>query len=183
MGRLDSAGMEALADLARRNGQGELRLTEAQNVLIPHVPEERLEALLAEPLLRRFRPDPGPLLAEAVSCTGSRYCSFALIPTKTTAQTVLEELELRLDLPHPVRSHWTGCPNACGQPYTGEIGLMGAKAREGGQMVEAAKIYLDGSMGAEPRLAELHDKGVPLSRLTDALEALLVERHGARRRG
>ena len=64
----------------------------------------------------------------------------------------------------------------------GEIGLMGAKARDGGQMVEASKVYLGGSMGAEPRLAELHDKGVPLSRLSDALEALLVERHGARRR-
>jgi ferredoxin-nitrite reductase len=182
LGRLDSEAMAALADLANRYGAGELRLTEAQNVLIPHVPQERLEALLAEPLLRRFRPDPGPLLAEAVSCTGNRYCSFALIPTKTTAQMVLEALEQRLELPHPVRSHWTGCPNACGQPYMGEIGLMGAKARHGGQMVEAAKVYLGGSMGAEPKLAELHHKGLPLSDLTDALEDLLVEHHGARRR-
>ncbi|MFM8545168.1 MAG: ferredoxin--nitrite reductase [Vulcanococcus sp.] len=182
LGRLDSEAMAALADLARRYGAGELRLTEAQNVLIPQVPQERLEALLAEPLLRRFRPDPGPLLAEAVSCTGNRYCSFALIPTKTTAQTVLETLEQRLELPHPVRSHWTGCPNACGQPYMGEVGLMGAKARDGGKMVEAAKVYLGGSMGAEPKLAELHHKGVPLNDLTDALEDLLVEHHGARRR-
>jgi ferredoxin-nitrite reductase len=37
-------------------------------------------------------------------------------------------------------------------------------------------------MGAEPKLAELHDKGVPLSTLTDVLEDLLVERYGARRR-
>jgi ferredoxin-nitrite reductase len=143
---------------------------------------ERLEALLAEPLLQRLRPEPGALQAEAVSCTGNRYCSFALIPTKTTAQAVMEELERRLDLPHPVRSHWTGCPNACGQPYMGEIGLMGAKARHDGQMVEAVKIFLGGSMGSEPRLAELHHKGVPLSQLSDVLEDLLVERFGARRR-
>ena len=121
-------------------------------------------------------------MAEAVSCTGNRYCSFALIPTKTTAQAVVEELDRRLELPHPVRTHWTGCPNACGQPYMGEIGLMGAKARHGGQMVEAAKLFLGGSMGAEPKLAELHDKGVPLSGLADALEALLVEHYAARRR-
>ena len=95
---------------------------------------------------------------------------------------LVEALERRLELPHPVRTHWTGCPNACGQPHMGQIGLMGAKARQDGQMVEAAKIFLDGSMGAEPRLAELHDKGVPLERLTDALETLLVERFGARRR-
>ena len=182
MGRLDAGGMAELARLARCHGSGELRFTEAQNVLIADVPAERLDALLAEPLLQRFRPDPGPLMAEAVSCTGNRYCSFALIPTKTTAEAVVEELERRLELPHPVRSHWTGCPNACGQPYMGEIGLMGAKARHEGQMVEAAKVFLGGSMGAEPKLAALHDKGVPLTQLADALEQLLVERFGARRR-
>ena len=182
MGRLDAEGMEELARLAVTYGDGELRLTEAQNALIVNVPAERLEALLSEPLLRRFSPTPSALQAEAVSCTGNRYCSFALIPTKTTAQEVLEELERRVELPHAVRMHWTGCPNACGQPYMGQIGLMGAKARHGGQMVEAAKIFLGGDMGAEPRLAELHDKGVPLSQLPDVLETLLVERFGARRR-
>jgi ferredoxin-nitrite reductase len=60
---------------------GELRLTEAQNVLIPGIASNQLESLLAEPLLQRFRTEPGPLEAEAVSCTGNRYCSFALIPT------------------------------------------------------------------------------------------------------
>ena len=65
---------------------------------------------------------------------------------------------------------------------SGQIGLMGAKARKDGQMVEAVKIYLGGSMGSDPKLAELHDKGVPLSDLPDVLEQLLVERFGARRR-
>ncbi len=182
MGRLDADAMAELARLARTYGSGELRFSEAQNVLIPGVPAGQVGALLVEPLLQRFRPEPGPLEAEAVSCTGSRYCSFALIPTKTTAQAVVEELERRLELPQAVRSHWTGCPNACGQPYLGEIGLMGAKTREGGQLVEAAKIFLGGSMGAEPKLAALHGKAVPLSALADVLEALLVERFGARRR-
>jgi ferredoxin-nitrite reductase len=182
MGRLDAEAMLELARLARTYGQGELRFTEAQNVLIPGVPSDQVAALLAEPLLQRLRPEPGPLEAEAVSCTGNRYCSFALIPTKTTAQAVIEELERRLEVPEAVRSHWTGCPNACGQPYMGEIGLMGAKTRENGQMVEAAKIFMGGSMGAEPQLAALHGTAVPLTALPDVLESLLVERFGARRR-
>ncbi len=182
VGRLDAGAMAELARLVRSYGDGELRLTEAQNVLIANVPTDRLEALLAEPLLARFRPEPGGLEAEAVSCTGNRYCSFALIPTKTTAQSVVEELEKRLELPHAVRTHWTGCPNACGQPYMGEIGLMGAKARHDGEMVEAVKIFLGGSMGSDPKLAALHDKGVPLTQLADVLEDLMVERFGARRK-
>lgn len=182
MGRLDADAMAGLAQLARRYGSGELRLSESQNVVIADVPTEHLPRLREEPLLQRFCITPGPLMAEAVSCTGNRYCSFALIPTKSTAQAVVEELERRLEFPHPLRTHWTGCPNACGQPYMGQIGLMGAKARQDGQMVEAVKIYLGGSMDADPRLAELHDKGVPLSDLPDRLESLLIEHFGARRR-
>ncbi|MFM9072855.1 MAG: ferredoxin--nitrite reductase [Cyanobium sp.] len=187
LGRLDAGAMADLAHLARTHGSGELRLTESQNVVISDVPSDQLEALtsaLATPERQRaFRLSPGPLMAEAVSCTGNRYCSFALIPTKTTALQVVEALERRLDLPHPVRTHWTGCPNACGQPYMGQIGLMGAKARQEGRMVEAAKVYLGGSMDANPCLAELHHKGVPLSDLTDELETLLVEHFGAKRKG
>ncbi len=181
MGRLDAAAMAELARLARTYGSGELRFTEAQNALIVDVPSEQLGALLAEPLLQGLRPEPSALQAEAVSCTGNAYCGFALIPTKGKAQEVLEQLEQRVELPHAVRMHWTGCPNACGQPFMGQIGLMGAKARKDGEMVEAAKIFLGGSMGAEPKLAELHGQAVPLSDLPDVLEALLVERFGARR--
>jgi len=182
MGRLQADTMAELAQLARRHGSGDLRFSESQNVVIADVPSERVQALLAEPLLAHFPASPGPLLAEAVSCTGNHYCGFALIPTKSTALAVIEELEKRLVLPEAVRTHWTGCPNACGQPYMGQIGLMGAKARKDGQMVEAAKIFLDGSRQADGRLAELHHKGIPLDELPDSLEALLIERFGARRR-
>lgn len=182
MGRLDSAALYALVDLARSYGSGELRFSESQNVLIVDVPTQRAAALLEEPLLRRFPSDPGPLLAEAVSCTGNHYCGLALIPTKSTALAVLAELEQRLVIPEAVRNHWTGCPNACGQPYLAQIGLMGAKARKEGQMVEAVKIFLGGSMAEDPQLAVLHEKAVPLSDLPDVLETLLVERFGASRR-
>ena len=182
MGRLDAEGMVGLAALARRYGTGELRLTESQNVVLPHLNPDQVASLKAEPLLQRYRLEPGALQAEAVSCTGNHYCSFALIPTKSTAQAVVEELERRLELPHALRTHWTGCPNACGQPYLGQIGLMGAKARHDGQMVEAVKIFLGGSMAGDGQLAELHHKGVPLSQLPDVLEPLLIEHFGARRR-
>lgn len=183
MGRLEAESMAELARLASTYGSGELRFTEAQNVLIANVANEDLTNLLAEPLLSRFQPEPSPFHAEAVSCTGSRYCSFALFPTKSTAQLVLEQLEERLELPHTLRSHWTGCPNACGQPYMGELGFMGTKLRHNGEMVEAVKIFLGGDLGAEPKLADLHNKGVPLTELAEVLEPLLIEHFGAVVRG
>ena len=107
---------------------------------------------------------------------------FALIPTKTTAATVLEGLQQRLELPHPVRTHWTGCPNSCGQAQLGAIGLMGAKARHEGAMVPAAKLMVGGATGGAPALAEVRHKGIPLQQLPDALEQLLVDEFGARPR-
>lgn len=50
-----------------------------------------------------------------VSCTGSQFCGFALIETKGHAMRVSEILESELNIPKPVRIHWTGCPNSCGQ--------------------------------------------------------------------
>ena len=183
MGRLDADSMFELSRLARTYGNSEIRLTEAQNLLIANIPNEKLDQLLAEPLLLRFSPKPSPLQAEAVSCTGSKYCSFAMIPTKSTAQKVLEQLELTLQLERPLRSHWTGCANACGQPYMGELGFMGAKTKHNGEMVEAVKVYLGGDLGASPKLAELYGKAIPLTELADQLKPLLVEKFGAVLRG
>ncbi len=50
-----------------------------------------------------------------VSCTGSQFCGFALAETKSRAVAMMESLERQLDLPRPVRVHFTGCPNSCGQ--------------------------------------------------------------------
>ena len=56
--------MAELARLAATYGSGAIRLTVGQNVIIADVPEGNLPALLAEPLLSRLLPEPGPLTAE-----------------------------------------------------------------------------------------------------------------------
>lgn len=57
----------------------------------------------------------GNLERGLVSCTGSQFCGFALIETKNRAMQLVAQLEAQLQLPQPVRIHWTGCPNSCGQ--------------------------------------------------------------------
>ena len=50
-----------------------------------------------------------------MSCTGSQFCSLALVETKNRALAVVRRLEEELHIPALVRMHWTGCPNSCGQ--------------------------------------------------------------------
>ena len=50
-----------------------------------------------------------------VSCTGAQFCGVAIIETKNRALSLIQKLEEQLEFDRPVRIHWTGCPNSCGQ--------------------------------------------------------------------
>jgi ferredoxin-nitrite reductase len=179
IGRLYADEMFELARLAEVYGNGEIRLTVEQNVIIPHIPDSRLEAFLAEPLLQKFTINPAPLTRALVSCTGSQFCNFALVETKNRALAIATELEAELTLPKPVRIHWTGCPNSCGQPQVADIGLMGTKTRKDGKMVEGVDLYMGGKVGKDAQLGSLVQKGIPCDDLKAVLQGILIEQFGA----
>ena len=180
MGRLSAEPMFELARLAEVYGNGEIRLTVEQNAIIPYVANENIETFLSEPLLKEFSIAPSTLTRSVISCTGARYCNFALIETKQRALKLAQELDRELDLPNRVRLHWTGCPNSCGQPQAGDIGLMGTKVRKDGKAVEGAKIYAGGKVGHGAELGTLIDKGVATDDLKATLRNLLIEKFNAK---
>ncbi len=175
VGRLQAQDLTEIARLAQEYGDGDIRLTVEQNVLIPFIPDARLEAFLAEPLVLKYSPNPGPLLRSLVSCTGNQFCNLALIETKNRAVALAETLEATLDMPQPVRIHWTGCPNSCGQPQVADIGLMGTTVRKDGKAVEAVDIYMGGEVGHEAKLGSCVRKGIPCEDLQPVLQELLIE--------
>ncbi|BAZ43201.1 ferredoxin--nitrite reductase [Chondrocystis sp. NIES-4102] len=180
MGRLSAESMFELARLADVYGQGEIRLTVEQNVIIPYIADTNLETFLSEPLLEKFTINPSTLTRSVISCTGARYCNFALIETKQRALKLAQELDQELDIPQRVRLHWTGCPNSCGQAQAGDIGLMGTKVRKDGQAVEGAKIFTGGKVGKDAQLGTLVNQGVACEDLKDTLRELLIAEFGAK---
>ncbi len=179
VGRLYAEDLFEFARLAEVYGSGEIRLTVEQNVIIPNIPDSRLEAFLAEAFLQKFTINPAPLTRALVSCTGAQFCKFALVETKNRALAIAEELEAELNLPKPVRIHWTGCPNSCGQPQVADIGLMGTKARKDGKMVEGVDLYMGGKVGKDAQLGSRVQKGIPCDDLKLVLQDILVEQFGA----
>ena len=180
MGRLSAEPMFELARLAEVYGNGEIRLTVEQNAIIPHVADENVETFLSEPLLKEFSINPSTLTRSVISCTGARYCNFALIETKERALNLAQELDRELDIPQRVRLHWTGCPNSCGQPQAGDIGLMGTKVRQDGKAVEGAKIYAGGKVGQGAELGTIVNQGVAVDDLKATLRTLLMEKFDAK---
>ena len=182
MGRLTANTMFELARLAEVYGNGELRLTVEQNLILPYLTEGNLAPLLAEPLLATFSPNPTPLSRSVISCTGARYCHFALIETKQRAWQLAQELDAELEIPRRVRLHWTGCPNSCGQAQAGDIGLMGTKVRKDGQTLEGVTVFTGGKVGQGSQLGAVIEKGIACTDLKDYLRTLLIEQFGAQPR-
>ena len=180
VGRLTGQDLQDLATVSLNYGSGEVRLTEDQNVIIVGLPDDRIDAFRADPLLKRFPLEPGTIAAGTVSCTGNTYCGFALTNTKDQALAAAEQLDRELNLPEELKIHWTGCPNTCGQAYMGAIGLTGTKARNSeGVMGEAYTLTLGGSQGPDPSIGELHRKGIPAAEIKTVLKEILIEQFGA----
>ena len=179
VGRLQADDLFELARLAEVYGSGELRLTVEQNVILPNIPDSRLSVLLQEPLLERFSVAPSPLTRAVVSCTGAQFCNFALVETKQRAIAIARELDAELDVPQPVRIHWTGCPNSCGQPQVADIGLMGTKVRRDGKTLEGVDVYMGGKVGKDAKLGERVMQGIPCDELKPLLRDLMIEKFGA----
>lgn len=94
-----------------------------------------------------------------------------------------EELEATLDLPTPVRMHWTGCPNTCAQVQVADIGFMGCMARdENNKPCEGVDIFLGGRIGSDSHLGEVFKKAVPCKDLLPLVQDILVDRFGATRK-
>ena len=153
-------------------------LTVGQNFLLPNVPDTRLPALLGEPLLRELRPDPPTILRGLVSCTGVEFCNLALAETKGRALEVAGALEARGGATRPLHMAWSGCPAACANHLTADIGLQGGKTRLGGAVVETFQIFVGGRSGPNARPALPLMANVPATQVADVL-ATLVDAHNA----
>ena len=180
VGRLYAQDMFDLARLAEVYGSCEVRLTVEQNVIIPNILDDNLQDFLTEPLLEKFAISPQPLERALVSCTGSQFCNFALVETKNRASMLAKQLDAELEIPNPVRIHWTGCPNSCGQPQVADIGLMGTKVRKDGKMVEGVDLYMGGKVGKDAQLGTCVQKGIPCDDLNTVLRRILIEDFGAK---
>lgn len=190
-GRLHPKECHDIAEVAEKYCDGEIRLTVEQNIILPNVDESMLDDLMKEPIFgskSRMKLKPGNIEGNLVSCTGAQFCGLALIETKENAESIIEKLEAKYQVDKPIRIHWTGCPNSCGQVQVADIGIMGAPARkedpETGKKkaVPGCNIFVGGRIGEDAHLAmEPEMKGIPLAEedLLPILGDLLVERFGA----
>ena len=180
-GDASSAQIDLVADLAEKYAFDELRVTHAQNIVLPHVKKadlytiwQQLEASdLAVPNL--------DLVSDIIACPGLDYCSLANARSIPIAQKIAERFadidrqrnigELKLKI--------SGCINACGHHHAGHIGILGVD-RKG---EENYQLLFGGSGAEDASLAKIVGPGFNEDGIVDAVETAIETYLGIRQDG
>ncbi len=167
-GDASSAQIDLMADLAEKYSHDELRVTHAQNIVLPHVRKADLytvwqaldEAGLGAPNL--------DLISDIIACPGLDYCSLANARSIPVAQKIAQRFadparqrdlgELKLKI--------SGCINACGHHHAGHIGILGVD-RKG---TENYQLLLGGSGAEDVSLGTITGPGFDEDGIVDAIE-------------
>jgi len=162
VGKLTPDQMRGLGKIAGQYGDGDIRLTVWQNLLISGVPQSRVAEAEAAIAALGLSSSATSVRAGLVACTGNAGCRLALSDTKRHAEDIAQWCEARLQkLDSPVNIHLTGCPNSCAQHYIGDIGLVGAKVQvsDDGDQVEGYHIHVGGGFGPDAAIGReiFHD--------------------------
>jgi ferredoxin-nitrite reductase len=145
-----------------------LRLTVWQNLLIPNIPNDRLETALTAVRAVGLDYTAGTVLSGTVACTGNRGCRYAASDTKTHAVELANLLDSRFKIEQPVNLHVTGCPHSCAQHYIGDVGLLGTKVSgEAGY-----QVFLGGGSDRDQGLARELIAAIPYGQLPPIMERL-----------
>lgn len=153
VGRMTVAQMRGLARVAQDFGDGDIRLTVWQNLLISGVPDARVEAAEAAIGALGLSTTASSIRAGLVACTGATGCRFAAAHTKEQAEEIAQWCEARVVMDTPVNIHLTGCHHSCAQHYIGDIGLIACKVEEGEEQVEGYHILVGGGFGPDAAIA------------------------------
>ncbi|QDU90455.1 Sulfite reductase [ferredoxin] [Pirellulimonas nuda] len=152
VGRLTSQQMRGLARISDRFGNGDLRLTVWQNLLIPNIRVEDQQAVAEAVEALGLGVEASSVRAGLVACTGSAGCKYAGADTKRNAMEIAQYVDDRLELDTPVNIHVTGCHHSCAQHYIGDIGLIATSVDVGDDTVEGYHLFVGGGYGDRQRI-------------------------------
>jgi ferredoxin-nitrite reductase len=175
LGRLSSDETRGLATIARELGDGDIRLTVWQNLLISGIADARIDEALARIEALGFSTKASPLRVGLVACTGNAGCRFAASDTKRHADEIATHCEERIEIDTPINIHLTGCRHSCAQHYIGDIGLVGARVpiNEEGDTVEGYNMVVGGGFGAEGAIGRELLENVAAADAPRKIESLL----------
>jgi len=173
-GRLNPEQLHALARLSEEYGDGHLRATIGQNIVLVNIPNAKTREVVEKITALGIQVEPTVFYRGAVACTGTEFCKLAISETKGFAKWLVSEMEDRLpEFDQQLRLHVTGCTNSCGQSWIADLGLEGKKIKKDGKMVDAFYFCVGGAVGEHAGIARQIGYRAAAEDCPEAIERLL----------
>jgi ferredoxin-nitrite reductase len=175
VGKLTCDQMRGLAKIAQDLGDGDIRLTVWQNLLISGVRSENVALATAAIEKLGLAVKASQIRAGLIACTGNAGCKFAASDTKRHAAEIGDWCETRVPIETPLNIHLTGCHHSCAQHYVSDIGLLAAKVPAGSDddTVEGYHLYAGGGFGPDADIGQEVYRDVKAEDAPKTVERLL----------
>jgi sulfite reductase (NADPH) hemoprotein beta-component len=163
--------MEAVADLAERFGQNDIRVTHEQNLVLPHVKLGDAPAVWAALAEAGIATPNMNLVSDIIACPGLDYCALANARAISVAQNIAAKFADpdRAELVGELKVKISGCINACGHHHVGHIGILGVDKK--GE--EFYQLTLGGSAAEDAAVGQALGPALPYDRVADAVDTLV----------
>jgi sulfite reductase (NADPH) hemoprotein beta-component len=163
--------MRLMAQLAETYSHDELRVSHAQNILLPHVKKDDAFAVWqALDVAGLGTPNYG-LAGDIIACPGLDYCALATARSIPVAQSISRKFAdiSRQEEIGQIKINISGCINACGHHHVGHIGILGLDKK--GE--EFYQITLGGSSAEHSSIGTILGPGFAGHEVADAIDKIL----------
>lgn len=163
--------MYVMAGLAERFGQDDIRITHAQNVVLPHVALADLPEVYRELKAAGLATANESLITDLIVCPGLDYCNLAnarSIPVGQAVQEAFADPDYQEDIGR-LHINISGCINACGHHHVGHIGILGVDKR--GE--EFYQITFGGRADEKAAIGDIAGKGLRAEDVPAALKRVV----------
>jgi sulfite reductase beta subunit-like hemoprotein len=167
-GNLTGWQMRTLAGIAEKAGDGSLRFTMNQNIVLPWVPVGAVKRVYRAIAEIELADDGADEITDVVTCPGAYSCNLALTKTMGLGAALVPVLAGESDpAVRKLRINSSGCPNSCGQHWIADIGFYGNARKIDGREVPYYLMLLGGTQ---------HEFGVAIQSLPARLVPTAVKR-------
>ncbi|MGB2863541.1 MAG: sulfurtransferase TusA family protein, partial [Sedimentisphaerales bacterium] len=151
--------------IAAKYGQGLVRTTQLQDILITGVAKQDVDKINSE--LKELSIDVFGGGPKIVACTGAATCKLGLCLSRGLADAISDRLGQTNDPDAVIRI--SGCPNSCANHYIASVGFQGKARRVNGRLIPCYDVLTDAkTVEGQAHLAERVGT-VPAKRIPDLL--------------
>lgn len=163
--------LDVVADLAERYGFSDLRVTHAQNLVLPHIKLDDLPTVFAALQAANLATPNIDLVSDIIACPGLDYCALANARAIPIAQDIARQFSDldRAEQVGELKIKISGCINACGHHHVAHIGILGVDKK--GE--EFYQLSLGGSGAEDATIGKILGPALPADKVATAVDQLV----------